>query len=281
MPKFSPIVYVKDDGLITPKIGDWGLRKYNLMGAYCNIFTSAMKGRWDRLVYIDLFAGAGHAYLRGIEKIVHTSPLIALNTPYPFTDYFFSEYESEKIDALKDRVERNFPDRNVTYYQGDSNVNVSKICEQLAYLKQRYKTLCFCFVDPFSLNLHFETIRQLSAFQVDFLILLAINMDYQRNLGIYLEDENEKVELFLGNPDWRSELRMSPDKQNIMNFLALQYDKNMVSLNYKTPPDKHRITTGQNNIALYHLAFYSRHDLGNDFFNKIRHHGQGMQLSAF
>ncbi|AUD04601.1 three-Cys-motif partner protein TcmP [Spirosoma pollinicola] len=240
-----------------------------------------MKGKWERLVYIDLFSGSGYASIRGIDRIVQTSPLIALNTPNPFTDFFFSEFESPKMESLKARVNDCYPNRDITYYEGDTNENVLKICEDLEHIHSKYKTLCFCFVDPFSLNLHFDTIKKLSVFNIDFLILLAIHMDYNRNLSLYLSEENEKVSHFLGNTNWREDLKKSPDKQNIVSFLATQYDKKMLNLGYLTPVDKQQIKTGLTNIPLYHLAFYSRHKLGNDFFLKVRHHGESMQLNLF
>lgn len=281
MAKFTPIVQVVNDGLIIPEIGEWGLLKYNLVGAYCNIFTSAMRNKWERLVYIDLFAGAGYAKIKNDNRIVQTSSLIAMNIPYSFTDYIVSEYEEAKIEALKARIEKQHPGKRVSYYQGDTNKNIGLIAEEIRQISEQYKTLCFCFVDPYSLNLHFNTIKTVANFNIDFLILLAIHMDFNRNVPAYFNDSNKKVELFTDNKNWRNDLEKSPDKQNIINFLSSQYDKNMLNLGYQPPVDKQKIASGQQNIPKYHLAFYSRHQLGNSFFDKIRHYGQNLQLNLF
>lgn len=279
MAKFDPIIQVVDDGLVIPEIGSWGLLKYNLVGAYCNIFASSMKNKWDRLVYIDLFAGAGYAKIKNDNKIIQTSSLIAMNIPYPFTDYIVSEFDEDKLDALKARIEKHHPHKRVSYYLGDTNKNIVNIAEEVRKISEYHKTLCFCFVDPFSLNLHFNTIKTLSKFNIDFLILLAIHMDFNRNVTAYFNENNTKVELFTDNKSWRTDLEKSPDKQNIVNFLSVQYDKNMVSLGYQSPVDKQKIASFQQNIPKYHLAFYSRHPLGNDFFQKIKHYAQNLQLN--
>ena len=87
MTKYDAIVYADDDGLRIPEIGPWGIKKYNLVGHYCNIFTKAMRGKYDKLVYLDLFAGAGYAKVREVDRIVHTSTLVAMNTPKQFDHY--------------------------------------------------------------------------------------------------------------------------------------------------------------------------------------------------
>jgi hypothetical protein len=58
---FDPLIKVSDDGLLIPEVRRWSLEKYELVGSYCDIFSSGMKNKWHQRVYIDLFAGAGYA----------------------------------------------------------------------------------------------------------------------------------------------------------------------------------------------------------------------------
>ncbi|HTR81352.1 MAG TPA: hypothetical protein VMM58_06940, partial [Bacteroidota bacterium] len=73
MDKFNPQIEVKSDGLFTPEVREWSLEKYKLVGSYCDIFTNGMKNKWDQLVYIDLFAGAGYAKVKENNKIYKSS----------------------------------------------------------------------------------------------------------------------------------------------------------------------------------------------------------------
>jgi three-Cys-motif partner protein len=103
--KFNPIQYVENDKLIIPEVGNWSEKKYKLVGHYCNIFSSSMKNKWN-LVYIDLFSGAGFSKIRETGNILKSSALIALSVPKPFDYYIFNELDSEKYNALCNRVEK-------------------------------------------------------------------------------------------------------------------------------------------------------------------------------
>jgi three-Cys-motif partner protein len=269
--KFNPIIPVQDDGLIIPEVGAWGEKKYKLVGGYCEIFTTGMKNKWGTLVYIDLFAGSGFAKIKNTNKILKSSALIALSTSHQFDKYIFCEVDPEKLEALKVRVKKEFPHANVEYILGDSNNNVDKIIEAIPKSSAESGVLRFCFVDPFSLNLHFKTIEKLSTVgKIDFLILLALMMDAIRNFIYYIRDNSTKIDLFIDNNNWRMPFEngeIGPD--GFIKFLSDQYDVKMKALGYVEPVDKHRVKIDDKNIPLYYLAFYSKNPRGNDFFKKV------------
>lgn len=67
--KFDPIIIVQDDGLKLPDaVGSWSEKKYNLVGGYSEIFNAGIKKKFTNRVYIDLFAGAGYAPIKGKIK---------------------------------------------------------------------------------------------------------------------------------------------------------------------------------------------------------------------
>ena len=55
---------------ITPDIGSWGEEKYRHVALYSSLFVKSMRNKWDCLVYIDLFPGAGRARIRSTARIV-------------------------------------------------------------------------------------------------------------------------------------------------------------------------------------------------------------------
>ena len=123
--KFNPIIQVADDGLKLPiAVGEWSEKKYSLMGGYCEIFNKGIKSSFTNRVYLDLFAGAGYAPIKKKNKILKSSPLIALSIPTPFTKYIFCEQDPEKIAALQIRVRREHPDKDVIFIEGDTNTKV-------------------------------------------------------------------------------------------------------------------------------------------------------------
>lgn len=271
--KFNPIIPVNDDGLKLPDpVGVWSEKKYSLMGGYCEIFNAGIKNKFTNRVYIDLFAGAGYVPIKGKSKILKSSSLIALSIPTPFTKYIFCEMDEEKLSVLEIRAKREHPDKEMIFIHGDSNQTVDKVIREVK--KLGLSTISFSFVDPFSLNLHFETIEKLSKIgKIDFLILLALMMNANRNLHNFIIEESKIIDLYIKKSDWREPfLKGETRKEDFIKFIADTYDRNMLSLGYKIKNEglKPKVDADEYNLSLYYLAFYSKSPLGNKFFSEIQ-----------
>jgi len=271
MEKFNSQIQVNSDDLFTPEVREWSLEKYKLVGSYCDIFTTGMKNKWDQLVYIDLFAGAGYAQIEETGKIFRNSALLAMSIPVPFTKYILCEQDPERFAALNERVKRDFGHLNCQLIQGDSNKNIDQVLKAIPPFQKGNTLLPFCFVDPFSLNLHFATIAALGKGLMDFLILQALHMDANRNFDSYFGDENTKIANYLGKPDWRT--LMEKDgviyKKDFVRFLADQYQNQMKELGYQENKLMHQIRSNEKNLPLYYLSFYSKNPRGEEFFKKV------------
>jgi three-Cys-motif partner protein len=271
--RFNPIIEVENDGLKLPEpVGSWSEKKYSLLGGYCEIFNKGIKRQFTNRVYIDLFAGAGYAAIKKKNKIIKSSSLIALSIPTPFTKYILCEKDPEKMYALQTRVNREFPEKDVLFIPGDSNLNVDLIASAIKDLG--LSTISFCFVDPFSLNLHFDTIRKISQVgRVDFLILLALMMGAKRNFHNYIIDRSKVVDLFIDDHKWREPFKNKTiRKEEFISFIAKAYDDKMYKLGYKVRSEglKPKVDADEFRLALYYLAFYSKNELGNHFFSEIQ-----------
>ena len=135
------------------------------------------------------------------------------------------------------------------------------------------RVLSFCFVDPFNLNIKFNTIKKLANNgNIDFLILLALPMDAKRNMSHYIKSGNNKLDEFLDNPNWRVEWLQAKKKgEPLMLFLSEQYAVNMANLGYiKLPINKMvPIRSYEKNLPLYYLAFFSRNEKGYIFWKQV------------
>lgn len=201
-----------------------------------------------------------------------SSALIALSIPTPFTKYIFCEKDFEKISALEIRARREHPDKDMVFINGDSNETVGKVIGEIKKLGP--STISFCFVDPFSLNLHFETIEALSKVgRIDFLILLALMMNAKRNLHNFIIEESQVIDYFIKKFNWRDTfLKAETRKEDFIKFLAETYDQNMLNLGYNIKNEglKPKVDAEEFNLSLYYLAFYSKSALGNKFFTEIQ-----------
>ncbi len=120
-----------------------------------------MKSRFDHLVYIDLFAGPGKYQDETSHRTILGSPLLALKNALHFTEFYFSECSNLYIDVLKKRSQEFSINKNIYFYEGDSNINITKIVNDINSLKG--SSLCVAFVDPEGIKeLPWKTIVSLS-----------------------------------------------------------------------------------------------------------------------
>jgi three-Cys-motif partner protein len=261
-----------DDGLYLNEVGVWVEDKHRLVELYEALFSTGMKFKWDVRVCIELFAGPGLLRVRETNRLLWGSPIRSLAVKDPFDKYIFCDANGEALNALRQRVARMFPSIDVSFVEGDCNGNVEQIKELIPVGSKSRKVLSFCFVDPYDLSVRFSTIKSLSERYMDFLVLLALNMDANRNLQPYLNPANRKLDEFLGLPDWRERWeRRSPATMTFPQFLGEMYAAQMETLDY-LPLPFHRmkqIRSDVRNLPLYHLALFSRKRLAYDYWEEV------------
>jgi three-Cys-motif partner protein len=262
-----------DDGLVASEVGAWTEQKHRLVSLYSTLFSSGMKIKWAKRIYVELYAGAGYSKIRDTSKFIFGSPLRALKVRDPFDKYVFCEEKPAKINALRIRAERLAPDADIAYVQGDCNKRTSEILEQIPKGSAQDTTLSLCFADPFDIGLEFETIRKLAEARfVDFLILLALGMDANRNYEQYLREDADRVDKFLGSADWRKRWATAQwDAVKFTRFLADEFTNSMASLGY-IPPAHYmmkEVRSSEKNLALYRLALFSRNERAYQFWNQV------------
>jgi three-Cys-motif partner protein len=240
---------------------------------YAQMFATGMKNRWDHRVYLDLFAGPGHSQIRNTRRTVLGSPLIALSLPDRFDRYVFADENPAAIEALRQRVLRIAPDADVRYIVGDANDRIGEITGGLPVHGPDGRVLSFCFLDPYKLNIEFETVRRLADGRpMDFLILLALHVDANRNIERYASEESAVIDRLLGDASWRPRWDAARARgTSVVEFLAVEYSDRMASLGY-LPMALDRmvkIRTHDRRLPLYYLAFYSRNERGLDFWEKV------------
>lgn len=269
----DPLPSLEDDGLITPVVGGWSEDKYQLARCYASIFATSMKNKWECLVYVDLYSGAGRSRLGDVRgKIVPAIPLLVLDAPHPFTKYIFCELDPAKLAALKQRIGASHPTFDVQFVEGDCNLRVDDIAALIPSYSRTYRVLTFCFVDPYNIgSLSFTTLERLARNRrIDFLVLIASGMDANRNRDLYLQPDSDAVSRFVGSNDWRGD--WADAKAPFGDFVADEFGLAMQKLGYVYDglPSLQLVRSTEKNLALYHLGVFSKHPLGAEFWQKCR-----------
>ncbi len=116
----------EDDGLALRESGDWAQDKLFYVKHYIDTFEKSMRGKpWRARIYIDLFAGPGKCIDRDTHDYFLGSPLLALTTEFPFTDYFFIDMDGPSLEALEIRSQKTgVPKDRIRFWKGNANKRI-------------------------------------------------------------------------------------------------------------------------------------------------------------
>ena len=263
---------VADDGRFCSEVGRWAEEKHSLVSLYAKLFSTGMRHHWDERVYVELYAGSGYSKIRGTSRTIAGSPIQALTLEHPFDKYIFCEKKAKELDALRARVEKTAPSAKVTYILGDCNERVGDILAEIPPHSTVHRVLSLGFVDPYDIGIKFDTLRALSNRYVDFLILLALYMDANRNYENYVKEEAVKVDEFLGSRTWREKWNIRLQEGiPFPQFLAEEFSNSMEMLSYQPQPfyKMRPVTIPELNVRLYRLALFSRHPRAYAFWDEV------------
>lgn len=269
---------LRPDGLALPEVGEWAEMKYELVEHFSQMVSTSMKGKWTR-AYVDLFAAAGWAQVKGTSRILRGTATSALGVDPPFDRYVFCDIDPTLLDALQVRVSRDFPIAQACYVHGDCNEEIDRVIAALPEEGRASSVLSFCVVDPRNTgDLRFSTIERLAFVEpgverrIDFLVLIPSFMDAHREQDYYLDPSSARLAQFLGNPSWRDAWHDESGRghpRNFAIFLVDMFGQSMQRLGYRWDLENAiLITKGQQ--SLYHLAFFSRSKLGDKFAREAR-----------
>lgn len=276
----SPYLSTVDDGLRMRPSGFWAAQKLDYLGRYIDVFETAMRNKFPKRAYIDLFCGPGKSRERGSGEIRLGSPLIALTTRYPFTDYYFVDNDQAKLSALEERWAGAGRPGRVHFFLGDAN----EVAPSLARDLQVVPSLNLAFLDPDGLQLSWASVEALAgAGRVDLIIHYP-----QRALNRVMANaiktaDDTTVDRFFGGPKWRSIYESyRRGEESFLHRQLMDHYKHMLGmLGYSETRRDDEVgeeppVVGEKGV-LYRLLFASKSPRGGDFWRKITQrdiHGQ-------
>ena len=141
--------------------GPWTEEKLDILEAYLDAYTTALKNQPFKLIYIDAFAGAGQierrddkgdtiGFLRG-----STERAIRIQDK-PFDELIFIEKDAKRCAELA-KLRHRYRDRNITVERGDAN-------RVLRDLRRDWRACRgVLFLDPFSIEVEWSTIKRVAS----------------------------------------------------------------------------------------------------------------------
>jgi three-Cys-motif partner protein len=83
------------------EVGDWSELKLEILRKYAKAYTTILRQRKLKPIYIDGFAGAGQHVSKSTKELIPGSPLNALNVEPPFEEFYLIDLKQERVDNLQ------------------------------------------------------------------------------------------------------------------------------------------------------------------------------------
>ncbi len=196
--------------------GPWTEEKLDILEAYLDAYTTALKNQPFKLIYVDAFAGAGQierrddkgdtiGFLRG-----STERAIRIQDK-PFDELIFIEKDAKRCAELA-KLRHRYHDRNITVERGDAN-------RVLRDLRRDWRTCRgVLFLDPFSIEVEWSTIKRVASLNsLDIWILFPVSAVMRMLPALRQPDEvsaewaNRLTSVF-GDESWRDLYQDDPQQ---------------------------------------------------------------------
>jgi three-Cys-motif partner protein len=192
--------------------GDWTRRKADLVVDYAKAYLTVMKDRkYWKLLYFDGFAGgASKTKDAKIEIDTYFSAairILEIEGSRTFDMHYLVELDPKNAEDLENHIKQNFPKKEVYVVKEDCNI---KLIDLTRYLKSKKgeNVKVLAFIDPFGMEVKWESIQILKGLPIDMWILVPTGIGVNRLLkkdGNISEAWLKKLSIFLGMDE--SEIR--------------------------------------------------------------------------
>jgi len=282
--------------------GSWTEQKLQAFEKYVNAYLTIMLNQrrkfngWPQtIIYIDGFAGCGDRFFTKDQdtlsfselnideseiKVYKGSAERVVKLDKKFDEYYFIDTDENALNKLKTKIEPHFDEKSkYVFWQKDINAALIEFSNYLDNSK-----VALILLDPFGMQLNWESIEKLKNKRVDVWILLPsgviINrlLDRQGNLkninklesffGITRDEiqkefyESKKENTLFG------EIEINHKVHNAIEKIAELYIKRLKTIwDYVT--EKPLVLYNNRNVPIYHFVFASNNKTAKNIASQI------------
>jgi three-Cys-motif partner protein len=196
--------------------GPWTERKLEAVGKYLKFYTTALKNKRLKLLYVDAFAGTGYrassggggrtrGFFPALEKdeLAKGSARRALEIEPPFHEYVFIENNQGRFTALT-KLKEEFPDRVpvMRFWNEEANQAIVDLCQRRDWRTAR----AVMFLDPYGMTVEWPTLQaiaQTKAVDLWYLFPLGVVNRLTPRRGLPRKSWANVLDRTFGEPQWR------------------------------------------------------------------------------
>jgi three-Cys-motif partner protein len=182
--------------------GKWTEEKIDVFIKYAKAYLMIMKDRpYFKLLYFDGFAGSGvidptedgdpYELIQGVA-----SRILGIEEPRPFDNYYFVEKNKANAQKLDRLIKTQYPSKLAWVANEDCNKKLISLAQYMRQPKNQ-KLRALAFIDPYGMQLSWNSLLSLQAIPIDTWILVPTGI----GVGRLLRNDGQ-IE-----PSWMSRLK--------------------------------------------------------------------------
>ncbi|MBI1402211.1 MAG: three-Cys-motif partner protein TcmP [Porphyrobacter sp.] len=244
--------------MVAQSFGDeYTKQKLQTVERYLKPYATALNGKF-KLLYVDACAGSGASIPKSATKseaedaqqaldgfgrpvvdsdqIVIGSALRALSVTPPFHRYLFNDLDRKNVQSLIEAIDGEFAhlkERIIT-----TNLDANEMLRQMAASYDWRETRAVVFLDPFGLQIKFETLEILAQTRaIDLWYLVPVFAMYRQvsGDGEINPDGGPRVDAALGTTAWRnSAVKIEPVSQDLFEVERFNTKRAMDIVGFET-----------------------------------------------
>ncbi len=266
--------------------GQWTIEKLNILDSYLDAYTTALKNKPFKLIYVDAFAGTG--FINPVKDnsdaktFIDGSAIRAIKTgDKPFDKLVFIEKNRDRYHELRG-LWQDYQEREIVIENSDANNYLQNL--QMDWRSWRG----VLFLDPFATEVEWSTIRIISSFNaLDTWLLFpvsAISRILPRSRKPDDIDQRwvSRLNKIFGDDSWRSLYQENPQddmfdspgyiRDSGVNGLLSIYKQNLNELFGKRFLSKSKTLTTSRGARLFEFIFCAGHPNGARIAKNIAGH---------
>ena len=207
--------------------------KLSIVEKYLKFFTTALRGKFNELWYIDAFAGTGSRTVRHEERAAglldsgeperierrRGSARIAIDVKPPFDFIVFIENKPSYVAALQE-LAANYPNRRIAVVKNDAN----DALKSLIAANNWQSTRAVLFLDPYGMQLEWSTLEKVAATKaIDIWFLFSLAGLYRqatRQLADIDEHKRAALTRMFGSDAWEAELYPKTMREDLFEGIS-------------------------------------------------------------
>jgi three-Cys-motif partner protein len=182
--------------------GSWTETKIQILVKYTKAYLTIMNKYRFKLIYFDGFAGSGDIMIGNEDefKIIKgaAKEIVSITDPISFDIYYFVELDKDKSYNLEYELQQ-IRENNVHVVNADCN---KKLVDLAKYLRLHSNFRALVFLDPFGMNLDWNSVEVLKDLGVDIWLLSPTGLGAGRGLKRRIDGIPDswwsKLETFFG-----------------------------------------------------------------------------------